>query len=153
MFCFVKKKIGNDEFSSPTWYRVSSLLLCFYKLTCYHLTGNGFTYSKFIIFSFDLCKFLFPVFYLILLLFGLSAASFCSLFFYLILIVLFICSKSYCPFCVRVKKLFEQLGATFKAIELDGESEYTCLWFHFLCSVMESLRGQGKGLLVQYNYE
>lgn len=49
--------------------------------------------------------------------------SFCSLFFYLILIVLFICSKSYCPFCVRVKKLFEQLGATFKAIELDGESD------------------------------
>uniref|UniRef100_A0A0E0KSM3 Glutaredoxin domain-containing protein n=1 Tax=Oryza punctata TaxID=4537 RepID=A0A0E0KSM3_ORYPU len=32
-------------------------------------------------------------------------------------------SKSYCPFCVRVKKLFEQLGATFKAIELDGESD------------------------------
>ncbi|KAG8065219.1 hypothetical protein GUJ93_ZPchr0004g39391 [Zizania palustris] len=32
-------------------------------------------------------------------------------------------SKSYCPFCVRVKKLFEQLGATFKAIELDVQSD------------------------------
>ncbi|TVU15303.1 hypothetical protein EJB05_38817 [Eragrostis curvula] len=32
-------------------------------------------------------------------------------------------SKSYCPFCVRVKKLFEQLGASFKAIELDVESD------------------------------
>ncbi|GJN02390.1 hypothetical protein PR202_ga19736 [Eleusine coracana subsp. coracana] len=32
-------------------------------------------------------------------------------------------SKSYCPFCVRVKKLFEQLGASFKAIEMDVESD------------------------------
>ncbi|XP_062226131.1 glutaredoxin-C6-like [Phragmites australis] len=32
-------------------------------------------------------------------------------------------SKSYCPFCVRVKQLFQQLGATFKAIELDVEGD------------------------------
>ncbi|RLM64491.1 hypothetical protein C2845_PM15G13850 [Panicum miliaceum] len=32
-------------------------------------------------------------------------------------------SKSYCPFCVRVKQLFEKLGASFKAIELDVESD------------------------------
>lgn len=30
-------------------------------------------------------------------------------------------SKSYCPFCVQVKKLFANLGVTFKAIELDTE--------------------------------
>ncbi|CAN6235574.1 unnamed protein product [Urochloa humidicola] len=36
-------------------------------------------------------------------------------------------SKSYCPFCVRVKKLFEKLGATFKAIELDVESDGAAL--------------------------
>uniref|UniRef100_A0A803RB32 Glutaredoxin n=1 Tax=Cannabis sativa TaxID=3483 RepID=A0A803RB32_CANSA len=32
-------------------------------------------------------------------------------------------SKSYCPFCVTVKQLLTQLGATFKAIELDNESD------------------------------
>ncbi|KAL5540635.1 hypothetical protein UlMin_043210 [Ulmus minor] len=32
-------------------------------------------------------------------------------------------SKSYCPFCVTVKQLLSQLGATFKAIELDTESD------------------------------
>ncbi|KFK33116.1 hypothetical protein AALP_AA6G333100 [Arabis alpina] len=32
-------------------------------------------------------------------------------------------SKSYCPYCVRVKELLQQLGATFKAIELDNESD------------------------------
>ncbi|XP_039039495.1 glutaredoxin-like [Hibiscus syriacus] len=32
-------------------------------------------------------------------------------------------SKSYCPFCVDVKKLLQQLGASFKAIELDKESD------------------------------
>ncbi|KAG2568741.1 glutaredoxin-C6-like [Panicum virgatum] len=32
-------------------------------------------------------------------------------------------SKSYCPFCVRVKQLFEKLGASFKAIEMDVESD------------------------------
>ncbi|KAJ6795695.1 putative glutaredoxin-C6 [Iris pallida] len=32
-------------------------------------------------------------------------------------------SKSYCPYCVRVKQLLTQLGATFKAIELDAESD------------------------------
>ncbi|GAU13095.1 hypothetical protein TSUD_173950 [Trifolium subterraneum] len=32
-------------------------------------------------------------------------------------------SKSYCPFCVQVKNLFTSLGATFKAIELDSESD------------------------------
>ncbi|KAA8530219.1 hypothetical protein F0562_004928 [Nyssa sinensis] len=32
-------------------------------------------------------------------------------------------SKSYCPFCVTVKKLLTDLGATFKAIELDTESD------------------------------
>ncbi|MCL7032101.1 hypothetical protein MKW94_029862 [Papaver nudicaule] len=32
-------------------------------------------------------------------------------------------SKSYCPFCVQVKQLLSQLGASFKAIELDKESD------------------------------
>nr|KJB33809.1 hypothetical protein B456_006G031800 [Gossypium raimondii] len=32
-------------------------------------------------------------------------------------------SKSYCPFCVDVKQLLQQLGASFKAIELDKESD------------------------------
>ncbi|KAK9902339.1 hypothetical protein M0R45_001728 [Rubus argutus] len=32
-------------------------------------------------------------------------------------------SKSYCPLCVTVKQLFSQLGANFKAIELDQESD------------------------------
>ncbi|GMY13333.1 glutaredoxin [Fagus crenata] len=32
-------------------------------------------------------------------------------------------SKSYCPFCVNVKQLLTQLGATFKAIELDTETD------------------------------
>uniref|UniRef100_A0A7N0TN39 Glutaredoxin domain-containing protein n=1 Tax=Kalanchoe fedtschenkoi TaxID=63787 RepID=A0A7N0TN39_KALFE len=30
-------------------------------------------------------------------------------------------SKSYCPYCARVKKLLAELGATFKAVELDIE--------------------------------
>ncbi|XP_074310818.1 glutaredoxin-C6 [Silene latifolia] len=32
-------------------------------------------------------------------------------------------SKSYCPYCVDVKNLLTRLGATFKAIELDSESD------------------------------
>ncbi|XVF58031.1 hypothetical protein PTKIN_Ptkin07bG0029700 [Pterospermum kingtungense] len=32
-------------------------------------------------------------------------------------------SKSYCPYCVDVKKLLQQLGASFKAIELDKEGD------------------------------
>ncbi|KAB2064582.1 hypothetical protein ERO13_A09G027900v2 [Gossypium hirsutum] len=32
-------------------------------------------------------------------------------------------SKSYCPFCVDVKQLLQKLGASFKAIELDKESD------------------------------
>ncbi|XP_059450616.1 glutaredoxin-like [Corylus avellana] len=32
-------------------------------------------------------------------------------------------SKTYCPFCVSVKQLLTQLGANFKAIELDTESD------------------------------
>ncbi|CAI9111498.1 OLC1v1011731C1 [Oldenlandia corymbosa var. corymbosa] len=32
-------------------------------------------------------------------------------------------SKSYCPFCMSVKKLLTDIGATFKAIELDTESD------------------------------
>ncbi|XP_022741691.1 glutaredoxin-like [Durio zibethinus] len=32
-------------------------------------------------------------------------------------------SKSYCPYCVSVKKLLQQIGASFKAIELDNESD------------------------------
>ncbi|XP_044502898.1 glutaredoxin-like [Mangifera indica] len=32
-------------------------------------------------------------------------------------------SKSYCPFCVTVKKLLDDLGATYKAMELDVESD------------------------------
>ncbi|XP_022751884.1 glutaredoxin-like [Durio zibethinus] len=32
-------------------------------------------------------------------------------------------SKTHCPFCVKVKQLLQQLGASFKAIELDNESD------------------------------
>ena len=32
-------------------------------------------------------------------------------------------SKTYCPFCTSVKQLLAQLGASFKAIELDVESD------------------------------
>ncbi|CAK9161783.1 unnamed protein product [Ilex paraguariensis] len=32
-------------------------------------------------------------------------------------------SKSYCSYCVSVKKLLTELGASFKAIELDTESD------------------------------
>ncbi|GMI68388.1 glutaredoxin C2 [Hibiscus trionum] len=32
-------------------------------------------------------------------------------------------SKTYCPFCVDVKQLFNQVGASYKAIELDNESD------------------------------
>ncbi|XP_059461664.1 glutaredoxin-like [Corylus avellana] len=32
-------------------------------------------------------------------------------------------SKTHCPFCVNVKQLLTQLGANFKAIELDTESD------------------------------
>ncbi|XP_021298936.1 glutaredoxin-like [Herrania umbratica] len=32
-------------------------------------------------------------------------------------------SKTYCPYCVDVKKLLQQLGASFKAIELNNESD------------------------------
>ncbi|GAY46800.1 glutaredoxin-C6 [Citrus sinensis] len=32
-------------------------------------------------------------------------------------------SKTFCPFCVSVKELFQQLGVTFKAIELNKESD------------------------------
>ncbi|XP_022134425.1 glutaredoxin [Momordica charantia] len=32
-------------------------------------------------------------------------------------------SKSYCPFCVDVKKLLTEVGASFKAVELDRESD------------------------------
>ncbi|KAG8384846.1 hypothetical protein BUALT_Bualt04G0160800 [Buddleja alternifolia] len=40
-------------------------------------------------------------------------------------------SKNYCPFCVRVKKLLKDLGASFKAIELDAEN-YVDLCFFLL---------------------
>ncbi|GAV67946.1 Glutaredoxin domain-containing protein [Cephalotus follicularis] len=32
-------------------------------------------------------------------------------------------SKTYCPYCVSVKKLLDQLGATYKPYELDTESD------------------------------
>ncbi|CAA6665531.1 unnamed protein product [Spirodela intermedia] len=32
-------------------------------------------------------------------------------------------SKSYCPYCTRVKKLLRQLGASYKVVELDAESD------------------------------
>ncbi|XP_072960374.1 glutaredoxin-like [Typha angustifolia] len=32
-------------------------------------------------------------------------------------------SKSYCPFCVRAKQLLTQLGAKYKVVELDQESD------------------------------
>ncbi|CAN1182886.1 unnamed protein product, partial [Linum perenne] len=32
-------------------------------------------------------------------------------------------SKSYCPYCTQVKKLLDQLKATYKAVELDKESD------------------------------
>jgi thiol-disulfide isomerase/thioredoxin len=40
-------------------------------------------------------------------------------------------SKSYCPFCTKVKQLFTKLGASFKAIELDVEGEWTSILFLF----------------------
>ncbi|KAF5457271.1 hypothetical protein F2P56_021384 [Juglans regia] len=30
-------------------------------------------------------------------------------------------SKTYCPYCAKVKQLLTQVGATFKAVELDSE--------------------------------
>ncbi|KAJ1279999.1 hypothetical protein BS78_04G198600 [Paspalum vaginatum] len=32
-------------------------------------------------------------------------------------------SKTYCPYCARVKQLLAQLGANYKAVELDVESD------------------------------
>ncbi|EPS66621.1 glutaredoxin [Genlisea aurea] len=32
-------------------------------------------------------------------------------------------SKSYCPFCSKVKKLLAELGASFRAVELDVEGD------------------------------
>ncbi|KAG6500542.1 glutaredoxin-like [Zingiber officinale] len=32
-------------------------------------------------------------------------------------------SKTHCPFCVKVKQLLDQLGAKYKAVELDVESD------------------------------
>ncbi|KAK1269680.1 hypothetical protein QJS04_geneDACA005047 [Acorus gramineus] len=32
-------------------------------------------------------------------------------------------SKSYCPYCTRVKQLLNKLGAAFKVVELDVESD------------------------------
>ncbi|XP_073140256.1 glutaredoxin-like [Henckelia pumila] len=32
-------------------------------------------------------------------------------------------SKSYCPFCVSVKKLLTEIGASYKVIELDAEDD------------------------------
>ena len=32
-------------------------------------------------------------------------------------------SKTFCPYCIRVKELLSQLGATYKAVELDAESD------------------------------
>ncbi|GFQ07723.1 glutaredoxin, partial [Phtheirospermum japonicum] len=32
-------------------------------------------------------------------------------------------SKSYCPYCVAVKELLRKLGATYKVIELNNESD------------------------------
>ncbi|KAH7847663.1 hypothetical protein Vadar_028747 [Vaccinium darrowii] len=34
-------------------------------------------------------------------------------------------SKSYCPYCVSVKKLLTDIGATYKVIELDSEADGT----------------------------
>lgn len=33
-------------------------------------------------------------------------------------------SKTYCPFCARVKRLLAELAASYKAVELDVESEW-----------------------------
>jgi thiol-disulfide isomerase/thioredoxin len=41
-----------------------------------------------------------------------------------------ICSKTYCPYCVRVKELLQQLGAKFKAVELDTESKFRRFFHH-----------------------
>nr|ACG29505.1 hypothetical protein [Zea mays] len=41
-------------------------------------------------------------------------------------------SKTYCPFCTRVKQLLAKLGASYKAIELDVESEFSLLDFTVL---------------------
>ncbi|XP_027352931.1 glutaredoxin [Abrus precatorius] len=32
-------------------------------------------------------------------------------------------SKTYCPFCVEVKELFDKLGVTYKAIEINSEPD------------------------------
>lgn len=32
-------------------------------------------------------------------------------------------SKTFCPYCVSVKQLLQQIGASFKAVELDTESD------------------------------
>nr|CAA89699.1 glutaredoxin [Ricinus communis] len=32
-------------------------------------------------------------------------------------------SKTYCPYCTSVKKLLDQLGAKYKVVELDTESD------------------------------
>lgn len=42
-------------------------------------------------------------------------------------------SKTYCPFCVQIKKLFTNLGVTFKAIELETECAFSfCSFLRFL---------------------
>ncbi|GAA0177297.1 oxidoreductase [Lithospermum erythrorhizon] len=46
-------------------------------------------------------------------------------------------SKSSCPYCVRVKKLLDQLQATYKAIELNSESDGSEIQ-----SALASLTGQ-----------
>lgn len=51
-------------------------------------------------------------------------------------IVFVLNSKTYCPFCVSVKKLLSELGATFKAVELDTESTlYHYYWALNLCAI------------------
>ncbi|XP_057983887.1 uncharacterized protein LOC131168463 isoform X1 [Malania oleifera] len=42
-------------------------------------------------------------------------------------------SKSFCPFCVEVKKLLSDMGASFKAIELDTESKQLPIFFINSC--------------------
>ena len=49
-------------------------------------------------------------------------------------------SKTYCPFCVTVKKLLSELGATFKAVELDTESNLLSISLSFFRSFFFSAR-------------
>ncbi|XP_067846744.1 glutaredoxin 2 [Heptranchias perlo] len=45
-------------------------------------------------------------------------------------------SKTYCPYCTKAKNLFEEIGANFKAIELDQRSDGD-----YIQNILEELTG------------